>query len=102
MVNYLFLRLILRMERTTNPSVEVPSDAAIAAAITAEATSAIRLPLVAVLKALIAVVAILMFPDNANLAADRASVEAKRILLQVSAILSVAMLSSLAFLSFVS
>ena len=35
MVNYLFLRLILRMERTTNPSVEVPSDAAIAAAITA-------------------------------------------------------------------
>ena len=34
-VNYLFLRLILRMERTTNPSVVVPSDAAIAAAITA-------------------------------------------------------------------
>ena len=35
MVIYLFLRLILRMERTTNPSVEVPSAAAIAAAITA-------------------------------------------------------------------
>ena len=60
------------------------------------------LPFIVALRRCMAAVAIAVLPASAYFAADRARVDASRILLRVSEILSVAMLKSFAFLSFVS
>ena len=59
-------------------------------------------PFIVALSRCMAAVAIVVLPANAYLAADKARIEANLILLHVSAILSVAILNSFAFLSFVS